>query len=348
MPEVSVVVPAYKVEPYLRQCVDSVLAQTFTDYELILVDDGSPDACGEICDEYAAQDGRIRVIHQENGGLGKARNTGMDQAVGKYLIFLDSDDYWLPDTLEILHAEAERNQTQVLAFGSKRFWDGVEKPEQAAVYWRMQKTQIGIVKTGPESLKVALDTYEFSTEVWDKFYLRDYLLSTGLRFDEGTIHSDIRVVFLSYLFAERVECIGACLHRYRVRPDSIMNSRSFQGSAHGHAVFLRGLMEVWLSHSRPAQEELLIERRCGWAIAMIRDCYARARMHKDWKAAKCIQEDALPALRQARALPGLSLPNRLAAYNLFLSWLASRAKYKLKWLGDVAGKACTRDLSRRG
>lgn len=347
MPEVSVVVPVYKVEPYLRQCVDSVLAQTFTDYELILVDDGSPDTCGAICDEYAARDGRTRVIHQENGGLGKARNAGMDQAVGKYLIFLDSDDYWMPATLETLYAEAERNHTQVLVFGSRRFWDGVEKPTTANADWRVQKSQNGIVKTGPESLEVALDTNEYSTEVWDKFYLRDYLLSTGLRFDEGTIHSDIRVALLSYLYAERVECIGALLHRYRVRPDSIMNTRSFQSSARGHVVFLRGLLDVWLSHSLSAREELLIGRRCGWAISKIRGCYAQARMHKDRRAVRYIQEDTRPALRQARALPGLSYASRLTTYSLFLSCIASRAKNMLKRLGDVAKKVHTRDLSRR-
>ena len=107
MPEISVIVPVYKVEPYLRRCVDSVLAQTYGGFELILVDDGSPDNCGAICDRYATRDDRIRVIHQENAGQGKARNVGMDQAVGKYIIFLDSDDYWLPATLKTLYAEAD-------------------------------------------------------------------------------------------------------------------------------------------------------------------------------------------------------------------------------------------------
>ena len=92
MPKISVIVPVYKVEKYINQCIDSILAQTFSDFELILVDDGSPDKCGEICDEYANKDPRIHVIHQENAGQGKARNVGMDQAVGKYIIFLDSDD----------------------------------------------------------------------------------------------------------------------------------------------------------------------------------------------------------------------------------------------------------------
>ena len=92
MAEVSIIVPVYQVEKYIRQCVDSILAQTFTDFELILVDDGSKDKSGEICDEYAGMDERVKVIHKENGGLSDARNRGMDQAVGNYFLFVDSDD----------------------------------------------------------------------------------------------------------------------------------------------------------------------------------------------------------------------------------------------------------------
>lgn len=91
-PEISIIVPVYKTELYLRRCVDSILAQTFRDFELILVDDGSPDGCPAICDDYAAQDPRVVVIHQENGGVSKARNTGLDRAQGKYIMFCDSDD----------------------------------------------------------------------------------------------------------------------------------------------------------------------------------------------------------------------------------------------------------------
>lgn len=93
MPEISVIVPVYRVEPYLRRCVDSILSQTFTDFELILVDDGSPDNCGAICDEYALKDSRVRVIHKQNGGLSDARNAGIDIAQGNYLTFVDSDDW---------------------------------------------------------------------------------------------------------------------------------------------------------------------------------------------------------------------------------------------------------------
>lgn len=100
VPKVSVIVPVYKVEKYLPECIESVLAQTFTDFELILVDDGSPDNSGKICDAYAARDSRIRVFHKENGGVSSARNFGVKNARADYIAFLDSDDWWKPEFLE--------------------------------------------------------------------------------------------------------------------------------------------------------------------------------------------------------------------------------------------------------
>ena len=100
VPKVSVIVPVYKVEKYLPECIESVLAQTFTDFELILVDDGSPDNSGKICDAYAARDSRIRVFHKENGGVSSARNFGVKNARADCIAFLDSDDWWKPEFLE--------------------------------------------------------------------------------------------------------------------------------------------------------------------------------------------------------------------------------------------------------
>lgn len=94
MPEFSIIVPIYKVEKYLEICIDSIIGQSFCNFELILVDDGSPDTCGEICDRYSSSDTRVKVVHKENGGLSSARNAGLDIATGKYVIFIDSDDFW--------------------------------------------------------------------------------------------------------------------------------------------------------------------------------------------------------------------------------------------------------------
>ncbi len=117
MPQISVIVPVYKVEPYLRRCVDSILAQTFTDFELILVDDGSPDGCPAICDEYAEKDSRVVVIHQENGGVSRARNAGIDAARGEYLFFVDSDDWIEPEHIEVLLPTEDED----LVYGGKKY-----------------------------------------------------------------------------------------------------------------------------------------------------------------------------------------------------------------------------------
>ena len=98
MPKISVIVPVYNTEKYLHRCVDSILAQTFTDFELLLVNDGSPDKSGEICDEYAQKDTRVRVFHKENGGVSSARNLGLENAQGKWITYVDGDD-WIEPTM---------------------------------------------------------------------------------------------------------------------------------------------------------------------------------------------------------------------------------------------------------
>lgn len=114
MPNISVIVPVYKAEAYLSRCVDSVIAQTFQDYELLLIDDGSPDRSGEMCDEYARKDARIRVIHKQNGGVSSARQCGLDQAVGEYIIHADPDDWVEPTMLEELYSHAKQNDADMV------------------------------------------------------------------------------------------------------------------------------------------------------------------------------------------------------------------------------------------
>jgi len=125
-PKISIIIPIYKVEKYLHRCVDSVLAQKCTDLEIILVDDGSPDACPRICDAYALQDKRVRIIHKENGGLSSARNAGLRVATGQYVFFLDSDDWIDPEGLEILYDMAEELQVDFVRYRVFRTgWPGL-------------------------------------------------------------------------------------------------------------------------------------------------------------------------------------------------------------------------------
>ena len=117
MPKISVITPVYKVENYLRKCVDSILAQTFTDFELFIVDDGSPDSCGDIADEYEKKDTRVHAIHKENGGAPSARNAGIEKATGEYYYFPDSDDWLEPTYLHDLFDAAENTGAQLVVSG---------------------------------------------------------------------------------------------------------------------------------------------------------------------------------------------------------------------------------------
>ena len=117
MPELSIIVPVYKVEPFLSKCVESILAQAFPDFELILVDDGSPDRCGTICDEYAARDCRIVVIHQKNQGVSTARNAGLNIATGRYISFVDADDAIAPDMYQAMLAKAQETGSEIICCG---------------------------------------------------------------------------------------------------------------------------------------------------------------------------------------------------------------------------------------
>ena len=121
-PKISIIIPMYNVEKYLRRCLDSVLNQTFTDWTAICVDDGSPDKSGEIAEEYAAKDKRFIVVHKENGGLSDARNAGFPYAKGKYIMYLDSDDFIHPQTMEIAYSAIEKNKSDIASFQYDRMY----------------------------------------------------------------------------------------------------------------------------------------------------------------------------------------------------------------------------------
>ncbi|WP_154064713.1 glycosyltransferase family 2 protein, partial [Enterococcus faecalis] len=134
MPKISIIVPVYNVEKYLEKCVRSILAQTFTDFELILVDDGSPDSSGAMCDQFAEQDQRVKVIHKENGGLSDARNAGIEIATGEYLGFVDSDDYIADDMYELLYTNIVKEDADLSICGIYDVYEGKEPVEKQQQY----------------------------------------------------------------------------------------------------------------------------------------------------------------------------------------------------------------------
>lgn len=225
MPTISVIVPVYNVEPYLQRCVDSILSQRYTDFELILVDDGSPDNCGAICDEYAKQDCRIRVIHQENGGLSAARNAGLEAAKGEYLAFVDSDDCIREEMFEVLLQELKRTGADFIKSNFIPFSEDVP-PCQAkgvrtvTVYSPLDAIQ-DFFKTEYTSRK------HMKSTVWDALYKRTLfapISGDALKFPVGKINEDT-YIFPELIFrAKKIAHIDEAFYCYFMRADSIVHS----------------------------------------------------------------------------------------------------------------------------
>ena len=212
-PLLSIIVPVYKVENYLPKCMDSILAQTFTDFELILVDDGSPDNCPALCDAAAEKDARIRVIHQKNGGLSAARNAGLDAARGVWIGFVDSDDYIAPEMYEALY-QAVQSTGADLALCDYAEVDETGAPCQS-MHIRLGKKDF----TGRELLKNATDST--IQPAWNKLYRRDVFAQ--LRYPEGKLNEDLFLIPEICLNTQKAVVVPKALYYYVQRGGSIMS-----------------------------------------------------------------------------------------------------------------------------
>jgi len=216
-PLVSIIVPIYKVEKYLNECVDSLLSQTYPNIELILVDDGSPDKCPQICDSYAEKYSNIRAIHKPNGGVSDARNVGMSVATGEYIAFFDSDDVADPGLYQTAIELMTQYDAQVVCFNCKNFkvldnGEIVSKP-------RYRDTGTINVLTGEEALIQVLSFGYIGNAVITKLYRRDVL--SGISFAKGLIFEGAIHTASVFLRAERVVRTTAPLFNYRVRKGSL-------------------------------------------------------------------------------------------------------------------------------
>lgn len=214
MPTISVIVPVYKVEPYLRQCVDSILGQTFRDFELILVDDGSPDGCPAICDEYAEKDSRVKVIHKENGGLSSARNAGLDVAKGKYIAFVDSDDWIHPEMLETMQNRMQQHHADVAVCGVESVYEDdsriVHHPLTDAVL--SQDDMVDGLATQAWYYIIACNKL-YRKKIFDE-----------LRYPVGYIHEDAAIIHRIIGLCKCVVTVEQPFYNYRQTGNSIMRS----------------------------------------------------------------------------------------------------------------------------
>ncbi len=290
---ISVIVPIYRVEKFLPQCIESVLNQTFTDFELILVDDGSPDRCPAICDEAAERDARVRVIHQANAGLSAARNAGIEAAHGAWLSFVDSDDYIAPHFCEKLYQTAQRTNADCVMCSVQNVDESGKLIDSALMRVADE------VKTGREVLrKIGRDDVTPYLTAWNKLYRRK--LFNTLRYPAGRQNEDVFVFAELFCQVQRAVCVAEPLYFYRKRIDSIMNS----------AVTLRNLDEMWayvncFEHLQQDNEESILKETEKRVFAKLTGVYYRVteedRYSNKMKQAKKAQWNiAMRLMKQGR------------------------------------------------
>lgn len=216
---ISVIVPIYNVEKYIHKCVKTIREQTYTNLEIFLVDDGSPDNCGEICDEYAKQDDRITVIHKKNGGLSDARNAAIDVMTGKYVTFVDSDDYLEPTMIEKLYnALCNANADMAICNYNYVTEDG------KFVNTHKNDGQV-MVFNQKEALYELLDSKKYSNSAWGKLYRADHF--SDVRYPFGKIFEDVPTTYKLFLKSEKIVYVQETLYNYLFNGKSI-SKQSFK------------------------------------------------------------------------------------------------------------------------
>ena len=226
MPLISVIIPIYNVEKYVVQCIDSVIAQTYRNLEIILVDDGSKDSSAATCDEYQRKDERVVVIHKENGGLSSARNAGLEIATGEWVAFVDSDDWISPETYEEMMRALIETGAEIATCGRVYEWMNRKK-------YKNDSGEI-MVLDGRDNV-MRSHNVDFGNEVWDKLYPKSFF-DSGIRFAVGKKFEDIDLLFAVYRKLNKMVCVKKPFYHYRQRKGSII-----------HTPEAKGMLDLWRS-----------------------------------------------------------------------------------------------------
>lgn len=306
-PAISVIVPIYNVEPWLCACVDSLLCQSFSDFELILVDDGSPDSCGKICDEYAKKDSRVRVIHQANGGLSVARNSGISAAKGGYLAFVDSDDFVHPDYLKRLYEACQTTGADMAVCAFETANEDGTLPQPPAV---TRSAATGVFEGKQLLRQFCTPGHLYYTIACNKLY--SAALWQTLRFPAGLIHEDDAVAPHLFWACNKAACIDDSLLYYRQRDGSIVRSGLKPSSFDG--VSMRASWcHFFIEHEQPASvvDTLVAQawRRYLWCSYQAQQVPLSWSLAERWQLAQRQMQALLPL---AMRCPALSAREKLS------------------------------------
>lgn len=226
MPLIGVIIPVYNVEKYLEECINSVLNQSFKDIEVILVDDGSTDNSGKICDYYKEKDSRVKVIHKENGGLSDARNEGIRIAISKYILFLDSDDYWIDNSLNEI-SKCANNEVDVVFLTATKLFNYTNIIEEK--FEELEKSKI-LNKSQSEVFIYLASLNKFPVSACTKLVRRDFILDNNLFFQKGLLSEDIEWSTRVLLAADSYDSCNSKFYIYRKQgQSSITNSVNLKG-----------------------------------------------------------------------------------------------------------------------
>jgi len=253
---ISVIVPIYNVEQYIRKCIDSILAQSYTNLEIILVDDGSSDNCGRICDEYAANNPRIKVLHKKNGGLSDARNAGLDVADGEYLCFVDSDDWCEKEMLQVALKAAEMSKCDIVAYGV--FHDFVRngKKYKTMIKKSKHKQKVHLFE---DSLPLLIKESLFVT-AWSKLYKKRVF--ENLRFPKGKIFEDTWIFPKLFENSNGIFIISKPLYHYVIRE----NSKSIFSSFNSQGMGILEAYESWQDFEKKGNLSKIILMQNAWYL----------------------------------------------------------------------------------
>lgn len=233
MPKISIIVPIYNVEKYLKQCLDSILSQSFQDFEIICINDKSPDNSLEILKEYAAKDNRIKIINnKKNVGCGVSRNKGIKRAKGKYIMFIDSDDWYEPDALELLYNQIEKNKNDFVIFDYRKYFVGDSSFKSPTKY---MSGYLDEVDNPDIKLWKLQKPFMFSAYVWTQIYNTEFIKKNNIKFDSWLMSEDARFYFGAIISSKSVSIIDKPLINYRIHNESATNSKFNLLGAHIYA-----------------------------------------------------------------------------------------------------------------
>lgn len=253
-PLLSVIIPVYKVEDYLNKCVDSVLNQAFDNIEVVLINDGSPDGCPAICDEYARTDQRVKVVHQENIGLSASRNTGINESRGEYLLFLDSDDYWEgSDCLQNLVLRIAANNPDLILYGVKDKDYFTNERRVIRTGYNVNELRLN----REEAIKSLFKTRLFPRAVWSLAIKREFVIQNQLYFVNGIRAEDIDWLINVFMHAVSFDAVQDPFYIYVVNRPGAITSTSYADRVNFILYSVRKWMPVLESDLNPVNQLLL-------------------------------------------------------------------------------------------